>query len=244
MVLGSEPVDHGDFGAVRQVGHGLVRTRPHDDAVHVPREHPGGIPHRLAPRQLKLIAAQNQWRAAQLRHPHLERHARPSRGLLEHQGNASVGERVASLPHRPAGLQLRRAIEERVQLIARELFTGRNQLAVSELRHVDVDVAMIEALRDFGREHAVEQSQVNDHSRRRIDVSPHGDVARVRMAVKAVASAEAEDARVFFVGPIRAAIPMRGGEAFHLFSDVADHSIPTFAQEHPRQAGAMRYSIH
>ena len=93
-----------------------------------------------------------------------------------------------------------------------ELLAGRDQFAVRELRHVDVDVAMIEPIANLGGEDAIEQREVDDHPGVRIQRTANCDVADVAVTVIALARAETEDLRIALVGPVGAAISVSGSE--------------------------------
>ena len=69
---------------------------------------------------------------------------------------------------------------------------------------------MIEPLADFGREHAIEKSEVDHHAGLRVDRRAHGDVAHVTVAMVALARTETEDPFIALVGPIGAAVAMSG----------------------------------
>src|SRR6185503_9847438 len=94
----------------------------------------------------------------------------------------------------------------------RELLARRNEFPVGELGYVEIDVAMIEARAHFGREHAVEQPEIDDHTSFVIDRTAHRDVARIAVSVKTFARAQTKGLFVLLVRPIRPAIPMRSGE--------------------------------
>ena len=94
----------------------------------------------------------------------------------------------------------------------RELFAGRHELAVGELRYVEIDVAVIEPLAHFGREHTIEHAEIDDHSGRGIDLAGDGDVADVAVAVITLARAQPEDALVSFFRPVGTPVAMRRGE--------------------------------
>ena len=96
-MVGRQPVDHRHLCPVGKLRDHLVRPRPHDDRLHVAGQDARRVGHRLASRELELVAPQDQRRAAQLGHPDLERDARARRGLLEHQRDALARERVGSL---------------------------------------------------------------------------------------------------------------------------------------------------
>src|SRR5687767_5608645 len=102
-----------------------MRTRPHHDRLHVAGQNAPRVLHRLVTRELELVAAQDQWRAAELRHPDLERDARARRGLLEHQRDALARERLGTLAAGPPSLERKRAVEQRAQFIAGELLAGQ-----------------------------------------------------------------------------------------------------------------------
>src|SRR5207247_2233847 len=87
------------------------------------------------------------------------------------------------------------------------------QIAVRELRDVLIDVAVIEALAYFARENVIELGEIHEHARPCIDLAFDGHVTGVRVAVKARAGAETEDALVLLVAPFRATIAVRGGES-------------------------------
>ena len=124
MVVGRQPVDHRHLRRVGQLRDHLVRACPHDDRLHVAGQDPRRVPHRLASRELELVATQDQGRAAELGHPDLERDPRAGRGLLEHQRDALARQSVGPLAARPPRLELERAVEQRAQLLMRELFAG------------------------------------------------------------------------------------------------------------------------
>ncbi len=75
-----------------RIASGPVRSPDRGD---VPGEHERRVAQRLAARELELVGAQHHGVAAQLVDPHLERHARARRGLLEDQRDAAPGERAA-----------------------------------------------------------------------------------------------------------------------------------------------------
>ena len=77
MVVARQPVDHRHLRPVGQLRDHLVRARPDHDRLHVAGQNARRVPHRLAARELELVAAQDQRRAAELGHPDLERDARP-----------------------------------------------------------------------------------------------------------------------------------------------------------------------
>ncbi len=85
------------------------------------REHERGVAQRLAARELQLVGAQHHRMAAELVDAHLEGDARPRRGLLEDQRDAAPGERPRG---ERRGLQLERAVEQRVQLGGAQLRAG------------------------------------------------------------------------------------------------------------------------
>ena len=80
-------------------------------------------PCRAAPRRARAAArrAQHHRVAAQLVDAHLERHARARGGLLEDQRHAAPGERLRG---QRRGLQLERAVQQRVQLGGAQLGAG------------------------------------------------------------------------------------------------------------------------
>src|SRR4029453_229048 len=84
----------------------------------------GRVGDRLPARQLELVAAQDERRAAELGHPDLERNPSASRRLLEHERDAAAGQHRLPLGGSPA-LQLERAVEQRGQLVTGQLLTGQ-----------------------------------------------------------------------------------------------------------------------
>ncbi len=90
-------------------------------AAHVAGEDVGGVAQRLAARELQLVGAQHDGMAAELVHADLEGQARARGGLLEDQRDAPPGERLRG---QRRGLQLERAVEQRVQLGGGELGPG------------------------------------------------------------------------------------------------------------------------
>ena len=94
----------------------------------------------------------------------------------------------------------------------RELLACRNEFAVGEFRHVEIDIAMIESLSDFDAQHVVEYAEIDDHSRFGIDGTGDSHVTHIAMAVKVFPCATPEHTFVFFFAPVCATIPMRGGE--------------------------------
>ena len=133
MVAGRQPVDDRHLRLLGELCDHVVRASPHDDRVHVAREHARGIPHRLPSSQLELLAAQDQGRAAELGHPDLERDARAGRRLLEHQRDAPAGQRVGAHAVSAPRLQLERSVQQGAQLSLRELL-AREEVTDHEKR--------------------------------------------------------------------------------------------------------------
>ena len=98
-----------------------VGARAHADGRDVAREHERGVAQRLAARELQLVGAQHDRVAAELVDADLERQPRARRGLLEDQRDAAPGERLRG---ERRALQLERAVEQRVELAARQLGPG------------------------------------------------------------------------------------------------------------------------
>src|SRR4051812_42292612 len=71
---------------------------------------------------------------------------------------------------------------------------------------------MIEALAHFRREYAIELAEIDDHARCWINCSGHCDVAHIAVPVIILTRAQSKYANILFVGPVRSAIAMRGGE--------------------------------
>jgi hypothetical protein len=121
VVAGAEHVEHRDravFGELLEDG---VGAGAHADGIDVARQHERGVPHRLAPRELHLVAAQDHRVAAELDDPGLERHARARRRLLEHERHDPFGERVRRARR---GLQLARATQQPVEVVRGQLRSG------------------------------------------------------------------------------------------------------------------------
>lgn len=93
-----------------------------------------------------------------------------------------------------------------------EVLTAWNELAVSELGHVDVDVAMVETDPHLVRENTVKLGEVEDETSQRIDLSAERDVANIAVAVKILTRTEPEHFLIFLFAPLRSSIPMGGGE--------------------------------
>jgi len=71
---------------------------------------------------------------------------------------------------------------------------------------------VIEPVSDFGRQHSIQQREIDDHSGQWINVATDRDVARIAMAVEPLARTQAEHLLVPFVRPLRTPIAMRRGE--------------------------------
>ena len=89
-----------------------MRERADRDRLDVARQHPGRVGDRLAPRELQLVSAQRQRRAAELRHRGRERDAGSRRRLDEDQAERLPGELGAALV-----LQLDGQVEHRLDLV-------------------------------------------------------------------------------------------------------------------------------
>src|SRR5256714_5688347 len=93
--------------------------------------------------------------------------------------------------------------------VARQILAGGNQFDILELGHIEIDVAMVEPILHLLLENSVEHAEVDDESRFTVDRSANSDVADVAVAVKVGPGAGAKRARIFFIAPLGAAIPMR-----------------------------------
>ena len=123
--LGGEHVDHRDRAVLGELLEHLVRPGAHADGGDVAREHERRVAHRLAARELQLVGAQHDGVAAELVHADVEREPRARGGLLEDERHAAPCERARA---ERVGLQLERAVEQRVELARRELGAGEEVL--------------------------------------------------------------------------------------------------------------------
>jgi hypothetical protein len=78
-----EAVDHRHGRVLGEIEEILVRVHTRHDPVDVARQDLGRIGRRFAALELDVVRAQVERDAAELRHPHLERHARSCGGLLK-----------------------------------------------------------------------------------------------------------------------------------------------------------------
>ena len=92
MLAQRQAVDHRHARLRRQLDHDLVRPGPGHDRVDEPLEVLRDVAHRL-PGAHDDILGQVDRRPAELRHPRLERHARPQAGLLEQHRERPATER-------------------------------------------------------------------------------------------------------------------------------------------------------
>ncbi len=84
MIVG-QSVDDRDAAAARQFFDVTVRVGPHNQAVHEPRQDPGGVGNRLAPAKVKVVLVQEERVATQLMNADLERDTGARAGLGEDQ---------------------------------------------------------------------------------------------------------------------------------------------------------------
>ena len=93
-----------------------------------------------------------------------------------------------------------------------EVFSGRDQLSIGKLWHIEVDVAMIEAIAHLALQHVIKKSEIDDETGFLVDRTGNGDVARIAVAVKVRVRTRAENVGILGVAPVGTAIPVRGGE--------------------------------
>jgi hypothetical protein len=106
----------------------------------------------------------------------------------------------------------RKLIAQLIENESRKIFAAWNELAVSKLGDVDVDVPVIEPVLHFVRENPVQMSEVDDESSQRIDLSTDRDLAHIGMAVKTLARTKPEHFLILFFAPLGPAIAMGGSE--------------------------------
>src|SRR5262249_39369494 len=94
----------------------------------------------------------------------------------------------------------------------RELLTCWDELAIGELGNIEVDVTVIEAVSHLRRQHTIDETEIDDHPRLRIDGPRERYVTHVAVAVKALPRARPKDALVTFIRPVRTAVSVRRGE--------------------------------
>src|SRR5436305_15124100 len=95
---------------------------------------------------------------------------------------------------------------------AREVLPGRDELCVTELGHIEIDVAVIEPIPHLLLENPVKHAEIDDESGLVIDRSTYGHVAHIGMSVKVGPRACAKRGRILRLAPLRPAVAMRCGE--------------------------------
>src|SRR5947209_6021710 len=95
---------------------------------------------------------------------------------------------------------------------AREVLPGWDELSVTELGHIEIDVAVIEPIPHLLLENPVEHAEIDDESGLLIDRPTHCHVADIGMSVKVGPGACAKRGRILRLAPLRPAVAMRRGE--------------------------------
>src|SRR5262245_29866300 len=126
-----ERIHHRDACVTREIVDGRLRERPGRDDVNPPPEVPGDVSDRLAPPEPDILPREVDGGAAQLRHAHLERHARPERRLLEDEGQRVAGEGRPRLAGPRPGLPVGGEPEDLLDVLGREV--GDRQQALHGL---------------------------------------------------------------------------------------------------------------
>ena len=116
-------VHHGDRRRVRERLEPLLLERAEHDRIDVAREHAARVLDRLPAAELQVAGRQRDRVPAELRDPHLERHAGPGRGLLEDQRHRATRERVCV--HLPVGLELSRKRQNGCELGRGQVVDGQ-----------------------------------------------------------------------------------------------------------------------
>ena len=106
--------------------------------------------------------------------------------------------------------RLRQLLLDALEHVARQILPGWHELAVSELRYVEIDVAVVEAVLYLLLEDPVEDPEINDESGLVVDWTADGDVAHVAVPMKVRPRAGAKGAGVFLIAPLRPAVAMSG----------------------------------
>ena len=128
MVFVGQAVDH-RHARVRgeALDDRLLERADHHDVDHA-RDHARDVLDRLAARELRVAAIQVDRDAAELVHAGLERHAGARRRLLEHHRQRAVAQRLVELVALEALLDPARALEQVVELVAREVLELQEML--------------------------------------------------------------------------------------------------------------------
>ena len=95
---------------------------------------------------------------------------------------------------------------------AREVLTGGDEFSLAKLRHVEIDVSVIEPIPHLLLENPIEHAKIDDESGFLIDRSAHRHVANIAVSVEVGPRARAKRRLILRLAPLRPAIPMRSGE--------------------------------
>src|SRR4051812_27341710 len=121
VVLRREHVDHRHARVRGELLDHRVRSGANADGVNEARQYERGVAPGLAAGDLRLALAQQRGMPAELVHAHLEREPCARRRLVEDQRDAAPRQRARG---EPVALQLQRAVEQPLELIARKLLAG------------------------------------------------------------------------------------------------------------------------
>src|SRR5688572_4314068 len=116
-----EAVEDGDRGEAGQLLGAIVAKGAHHDRMAIAGQHPGGVPDRLAPAQLRVPLAQHHRVSAQLVDPDLEAGPRARRGLLEDHPQHPPRAGGVCLPDRAQEAELLGALDEGLDLAVRQV---------------------------------------------------------------------------------------------------------------------------
>src|ERR1700737_3870525 len=131
-------------------------------------------------------------------------------GLLPAVGRAETV--VFSDGHAHHFRRLRQLAVNAVEYEACEVLASGDEFSVTELRHVEIYVAVVEPLPFLVAQNFVEPPQLGDEAGGLVDRAPDGDVTHVGVTVVVWPRTRAEGRGVFLIAPVRSAVAMRGGK--------------------------------
>ena len=118
MLLVVEAVDDGDGRVRGELFHALPSECPVHDAVDVSAQDPGGVGDRLASANLRVVWAEEESMATELRHADLEGDAGARRCLLEDHREALSAQGFVGLARLGPVLDFSRQLEQANQVLA------------------------------------------------------------------------------------------------------------------------------